>query len=371
MKVKQSPEDFRVEEVSRLEAGVEGAFSLYRLEKSGIGTPEALRVVQREWRLAPRAIDFAGLKDRYGMTGQRVTIRNGPRRNFVGHGFKLNYLGRCLEPARRGTIQGNRFRIRLRDLAPGEARLVGERAEQAARIGYPDYYDDQRFGSLRGTGGRFVAEALLAGDFEQALKLSIASPAREDRSRTKRRRRALQEGWGDWAALAASLDRSIERRICEALAGGADFEAAYGLLDSNLRSMHLSAYQGRIFNECVRLAAPRRGPRHPGVAGPYRFFEEDAGDLAGETIPLASADAPAHPLLDAVLAGLGLDRATLERLPFRPGRRDAVVIPQELQVADPEPDELNPGRESIGLAFALRPGSYATMLVKRCTYDLR
>ena len=39
LKVKQVPEDFRVEEVSRLEPGEEGDFSLYRLSKSGIGTP--------------------------------------------------------------------------------------------------------------------------------------------------------------------------------------------------------------------------------------------------------------------------------------------------------------------------------------------
>jgi tRNA pseudouridine13 synthase len=371
MKVKQSPDDFRVEEINRLEPGAEGAFALYRLSKSGIGTPEALRVVQREWRIAPSAIDFAGLKDRYGRTGQSVTIKHGPKRNFEGRGWKLNYLGRSPEPARRGTIARNEFRIRLRDLAPREAELVRERALLAGRAGYPDYYDDQRFGSLRGTGGRFVAEALLAGDFEEALRLTVASPAREDRSRAKRRRRALRDGWGDWQKLADGLDRSIERRVCEALAGGSSFQEAYQLLDPGLRSMHLSAYQSRIFNECLRLGAPRGGPRHPGAAGAYRFFEEDPGDLAGESIPLASAEAPEHPWLDAVLTGVGVDRATLERLPFRAGRRDAVVVPTDLQADEPETDDLNRGRLSIILAFSLRPGSYATMLVKRCTYDLR
>ena len=63
MKLKQAAEDFRVEEVSRLEPGVEGEFALYRLSKSGIGTPEALRVVAQRWRVKPRDVSFAGLKD--------------------------------------------------------------------------------------------------------------------------------------------------------------------------------------------------------------------------------------------------------------------------------------------------------------------
>lgn len=370
MKLKQRPEDFRVEELSRLEPGPTGEFSLYRLEKSGIGTPEALRVVGRDWRLDPKTIAFAGLKDRYGITGQTVSIRNGPRENFGGKGFKLNYLGRGERAAGRGALLGNRFRIVVRDLSREESDRVAARAAACADDGFPDYYDDQRFGSLRGAGGRFIAKALMVGDAETALKIAIASPSREDRSRTKRRRRLLRDHWGDFAGLVRRLDASVERRICERLAQGASFAEAYRILDRALRSLHLSAYQAHVYNECLRRAIGPEGPRHEGADGPYVFYEGDPGPLRQRVFPLASGDAPADPLLDQVLEEEGVDRGRLQALGFRNGVRDAVAFPEEVLVGPPEGDEANPGRKSLALSFRLGPGSYATMLLKRCTFDL-
>ncbi|MGQ0613830.1 MAG: tRNA pseudouridine(13) synthase TruD [Planctomycetaceae bacterium] len=370
MKLKQAPGDFRVEEVSALVPGNEGPFTLYRLEKSGIGTLEALQVLARAWRLRGRAVAFAGLKDKYGVTAQTISVRGGPTRNFEGRGVRANYLGRSPRPVARGTLLGNRFRIVLRHLAPGQAASVEERARAAATHGFPDYYDDQRFGSMRGEGGGLVARALLRGQEEEALRLAIATPAREDRSRLKRRRRLLRDRWGAWGELAHALERSLEQRICEALAGGATFGEATQLLDQGLRSLYLSAYQAYLFNEGLRRAVGS-GPSHPGVAGPYVFFEQDPGALKAERIPLASADAEPHPLLDDLLAAEGVDRAALGRLRFRRGIRAAIVVPEELETGGVEQDECNPGRVKLALSFRLKPGSYATMLVKRCTFDFR
>ena len=82
MKIKQTPEDFRVEEVSTLEPEATGAFTLYRLEKRSIGTPEAVRQVAKRWSLPREAVRVSGLKDTHGWTGQMLTVRGGPRRNL-------------------------------------------------------------------------------------------------------------------------------------------------------------------------------------------------------------------------------------------------------------------------------------------------
>jgi tRNA pseudouridine13 synthase len=370
LKVKQLPEDFRVEEVSRLEPGEEGAFSLYRLEKVGIGTPEAVRLLARAWRLQGKDVAFAGLKDRHGVTGQTISVRRGPRRNLAGRGFKLNYLGRSPRPAARGTIAANRFRIVLRDLDAAGAERLARRARAAEADGFPNYYDDQRFGSLRGTGGAFVARALLDGDHEEALRLAVACPAREDRSRTRRRRQVLREKWGAWAELTERLAPSIERRICGALAAGASFADAYGLLDRALRAIHLGAFQAHLFNAALRRAVGADGPRHPGPAGPYLFYRGDPGALRAERIPLAAVGAPPHPLLDAELERESLTRDRLADLAFRRGLRAAVAAPAGLTVGEPAADTLNRGRLRLALSFTLPPGSYATMLVKRCTHDM-
>jgi tRNA pseudouridine13 synthase len=54
MKVKRLPEDFRVEELTDVRPGPAGEFALYRLTKSGLGTPEAVDAILRRWKLPRR-----------------------------------------------------------------------------------------------------------------------------------------------------------------------------------------------------------------------------------------------------------------------------------------------------------------------------
>jgi len=367
MKIKQGYEDFRVEEESALEPGSSGAFTLYRLSKRGIGTPEAVRQVAKRWGLPRAAVSVSGLKDTHALTGQMLTIRRGRTENLDGGAWRLNYLGRVVRPADARCLNGNRFRIVIRDLARDEAERFAARAEEIGRHGFSNYYDDQRFGSLRGTGGEFIAPALLAGDYERALRLAIASPDKKDRGPVRKRRSLLRDRWGEWAELAAELRNGFEHDLCARLAAGVGFEEGYGMLDRELRRLHLSAYQAHLFNQCLRRRIPE-GPEWEGVAGVYRFFEGEAED---GRVPLASAKAPPDPDLDAVLEGAGVTREKLAELPFRTGLRATVMVPAALQCSAPSEDDLNAGRWSVELGFTLRPGSYATMIVKRCGYDMR
>src|SRR2546430_397931 len=47
MKLKQEPHDFQVEELTDVTPGEGGAFALYRLEKTGWTTPDALSAIRR------------------------------------------------------------------------------------------------------------------------------------------------------------------------------------------------------------------------------------------------------------------------------------------------------------------------------------
>src|SRR5262245_16019258 len=54
MKLKQRPDDFRVEEFPNVSPGTAGPFSFYRLEKRGWTTPDALAAVRRRWKVDHR-----------------------------------------------------------------------------------------------------------------------------------------------------------------------------------------------------------------------------------------------------------------------------------------------------------------------------
>src|SRR5947209_9659644 len=89
MKVKQQPEDFQVEELTDVVPTGQGAFALYRLEKRGWSTPDALAAIRRRWQVEPRRVAYGGLKDRHAVTVQYLTIFHGPRRNLRHQGLSV------------------------------------------------------------------------------------------------------------------------------------------------------------------------------------------------------------------------------------------------------------------------------------------
>src|ERR1700736_4400320 len=109
MILKQAPEDFQVEELTDVQPDT-GPFSLYRLEKQGWTTPDALQAVRRRWKLDLRRLSYGGLKDRHAWTVQFLTIFHGPRRRLTHHGISLEYLGQVPAPYTSQDIRANRFR---------------------------------------------------------------------------------------------------------------------------------------------------------------------------------------------------------------------------------------------------------------------
>ena len=91
--------------------------------------------------------------------------------------LELEYVGQTDRPFTAADITANAFRIVLRDLEPGEARQYLPELDLLQRDGLPDYFDQQRFGSL-GRSGEFIGRAWCGGDYERALWLALAEPRR-------------------------------------------------------------------------------------------------------------------------------------------------------------------------------------------------
>jgi tRNA pseudouridine13 synthase len=374
VKIKQRPEDFQVTELDRYELAKEGPFALYRLVKWDIGTIEAVRNLAQHWKLPRAAVSFGGLKDRHARCEQVISVRGGPDRSFEGSSFRVEFLGRSRDPITRASFDGNRFEITVRDL--DEAPDL----EPVRRWGVPNYFDDQRFGSLRGTDGEFIGRALVRGDNEKALRLALASPAGEDRKKVRDTKILLRDRWGDWKGLKADLPPGVERTVAAYLA---DHPGAYGfafeLLDDNLRILYVSAYQSWIWNrllaEVVRALPETFEVAY--AAGRHVFFrslDPAAHDrLAELAIPLVTPtqafQGEAATILARILAEEGVEPRMfrlkkLRKTFFGKGLRRALMAPAGLR-ASSGPDELNRGRTKATLSFELPKGSYATVLLKR------
>jgi tRNA pseudouridine13 synthase len=384
VKLKRQPEDFQVEEQIDL-APSGGPFALYRLTKESLGTPEAIDAILRHWNLARWQVAYAGLKDRHALTTQFVTIKGGPRRGMAETNLKLEYVGQADRPLQARDISANRFTVVIRDLTAERLATATQALTEVARCGIPNYFDDQRFGSL-GESGEFIARPWCLGDYERALWLALAEPNVHDDPAEREQKRLLREHWNDWPAAKAALARSHRRSVITYLADKpGDFRRALALVRQDLRSIWLAAFQSHLWNQLLaelieqtcrseQLTAITIGGRELPLF--TSLDDAQAERLRQSVLPLPSArlhldDGPLKSLYDEVLAKEGLElRQIRVKYPrdafFSRGDRRAVFQPGEL-VHDAAGDDLYRGRQKVTLRFTLPRGTYATMLVKRVT----
>ena len=326
MKLKQSPADFRVEELTDLAGGAAGEFSLYRLTKTGWTTPDAINKVRRRWSLDAGRVGYGGLKDRHAVTTQHLTVFRGPHADLALQGVSLEYLGRVPGHFRAEMIRANRFTIKLRHLTEPALALARRAAEAVALAGVPNYFDDQRFGSV-GRGLKFVGKEMVKGDFESALKLALAEPYEHDRAAAKAEKALLRAKWGDWVALKAELPRGHARSLVDYLRQHpADFKGAVARLRPELGGLYLAAYQSYVWNRALdcwlrdRLPAESLGAISLSVG-------EFAAPAGGDSATLAAFEALVIPLPSARLEGFdaGDRRGAGRRKPHARGGAGAGV----------------------------------------------
>ncbi|MDX1946791.1 MAG: tRNA pseudouridine(13) synthase TruD [Pirellulaceae bacterium] len=382
MKLKRTVGDFQVEEQVAL-APRGGPFALYRLTKESLGTPEAIDAILRRWNLGRGQVAYAGLKDRHARTTQFVTIQGGPRQKLTQTNLELEYLGQTGRPIHARDIVANRFVVVLRDLTAGELAAASQALETIATSGLPNYFDDQRFGSL-GESGEFIAKPWCLGDYERALWLALAEPNVHDTPDDRQQKQLLRDYWNDWPACKAKLDRSHRRSIVTYLADKpGDFRRALALVRQDLRSIWLAAFQSHLWNQILatrirQVCPPEQLARQTIGRRELPFFTtlapEQAGDLTRLALPLPSArlhleGTPLAVLYDQTLAAEGISlREIRVKYPrdsfFSKGERPAILRPGGV-TSGAEPDELYADRQKLTLRFTLGRGSYATILVKR------
>jgi tRNA pseudouridine13 synthase len=384
MKLKQQPEDFCVEEIAEPSQG-DGRFALYRLAKKSLGTPEAIGAICSAWRLNREAVAVGGLKDRHAVTRQYLSIENGPRRKLTQTNFSLEYLGQTSRSFESSDISANRFEIVIRDLGQLEVENIATILPAVIEGGVPNYFDDQRFGSV-GQSGDFVARPWCSGDYDRALWLALAEPNSHDRPGVREEKVALCAHWGNWESCRKNAVRPVTRAALERLCRQpGDTRGAFIRIPQHERRMYLEAFQSFLWNrvlaESVRAnfdTAELFDVEIGRMPAPfYRAIPtpEVRGRL-DQPLPLPSAReraelGPLSELYERVAGEFGLECRTLRvKYPrdsfFSRGSRRALFSPRDC-ATEPADDELNTGRRKLLLRFELPPGCYATVLIKRLT----
>jgi tRNA pseudouridine13 synthase len=387
VKLKVTPTDFLVEEETDLRVSARTApYAVFRLSKQSWDTFDLIDLLARRLRVRPEDISVGGFKDRHGSTSQLVTVK-GLRRKpapMRDRNFSLEFKGWSESAASAREVRGNRFAITLRDMGPAEAGRIPRNVEAVSADGFPNYFDEQRFGSAR-HGAGFMGKEILLGRRENALRLYF-TPSKHDDQKTRKLKKCVIENWGTWE-VCAGLAFGEYGRILSYLAGSRRaYHQALEMIDRRFLLFVVNAYQSFLFNEVLarwmRLQASAGGfSLHalPYAFGVYEFFDrlprELAHTLASAVLPVPGHDSrvtnpDVRAVLREVLAGEGIRLADLKvrqmrRIIVHGVERSALVVPQELSASAPEEDDLYPGKKKMTLRFFLPRGSYATILVKR------
>lgn len=387
MKIKVRPEDFVVEEKAPLPLKEGGRYRVYLLTKKGYNTVDLLIRLSKTFGIPFQRFSYGGKKDRYGLTSQYITIDDPSVREIQEDNFSLKYVGDMERPMGPNLIEGNEFKIFIRDIRMDEAQGAIREVEPVTEYGYPNYFDDQRFGSFSKEQG-FIAEKILKRHYNGAVKIYLTAIHPEDRKEEKERKRFFFENWGNWDECLKKAKTAFEKRAFRLLIKKEEkpFLKIIQSIPKDELSLFFSAFQSYIWNRVAERIIMIYGDgllRYRGNYWDYIFYRRPQSFqyLKGLLIPTAShktemPDELTGEIYNNLLKEMEL-RPSMFNLKkirtafFSSTVRPLVVIP-ELKDYGIQDDELYKGKKALYLHFELPRGSYGTMFIKRLfAYEYR
>ncbi|MEO6708883.1 MAG: tRNA pseudouridine(13) synthase TruD, partial [Planctomycetota bacterium] len=278
MRIKQRIDDFRVRELLSPDFLQErGEYRVYRVTKRKLTSIEAARELAHAAGVPHAEVALAGLKDRQGVTTQHMSIRRGRDVNLRALDLTVESIGFAREGLESRHSLGNAFEVALRGLQQEDLDVLRDNVPALRECGVINYFDEQRFGNLRHNQG-WIAQQLMRGEHENALKRLLASLSDHDDGSSSAFKNALLAAWGDWSACRDIAGRFGQHHsVFEYLKQhDGDFAGAFYHVSSRLRLIHLYAFQSHIWNRAVTDCVASLVPREQrvvleGVEGPLVY----------------------------------------------------------------------------------------------------
>ncbi len=382
-RIKQRVEDFRVDEQPLYQPCGEGTHIYFRIEKRGIPTPVALGRLARHMGVRPGDIGLAGLKDAVGITTQYLSLEHCDQARLASYAdaqLRVIWTGRHTNKLKTGHLAGNRFAIRIRDVA-AESPLDQARAilDVLAARGVPNYFGSQRFGARGDTAA--LGRAIISGDLERFVSLFLGGPRSSDPPDCRAARDEFDVGAWDKALKHWPRHYVDQRKALSAYKKKRRPHQALAAVDKRMKRLYVSAAQSEIFNAVLARRLDSIDTLCPGDLACKHdtggvFLVEDVqaelprvqagllsptGPLPGYRAKLASGEPGLveREIVDA--AGLDLEQfRNLGPLKAKGTRRPLRFILGEPSISAGQDEH----GEYIELAFTAPSGCYATVVVE-------
>jgi tRNA pseudouridine13 synthase len=388
-KIKQRAEDFLVEELPLYEPEGSGEHLYLGIEKSDVAHGELMSCIRRHFGVTDKAIGFAGMKDKAGVTRQTVSVHvmSEPTTAEIPHKrIKVLWAKRHRNKLRMGHLAGNRFSIRVRDVLPDQVEAARRTLNRLEAMGVPNYFGAQRFGYRHNN--HLIGAAFLRGDWRGMLDHLLGSTGAAFPEYQRQRRELFDAGkYAEAAELWTVADRA-ERIACQALGRGRKNKDACIRIGENALSFWVSALQSAIFNRVLDRRL-EQGLFSRFVEGDVAFKHDSRGMFAITTSELAGPElaerfamkeiSPSGPLwgrgMMPAAPGSAVEAIELEALAAMGASIDLMTVgnrapegtrrPMRVMLTNPR---LDSGEDEHGthlqVSFDLPRGAYATVVLR-------
>ncbi|VVB75268.1 putative tRNA pseudouridine synthase D [Candidatus Tiddalikarchaeum anstoanum] len=351
--IKEKPEDFIVEEIPFLKKKNEnGNLTYFTLTKKNWTTTQAINKIARYCHVSWKRFNFAGTKDRFGITKQLVSVK-GVNPEFLEtikiKDITISDIFKSDEPLKLGDLQTNNFIITVRDYECKNVKSVIEHFIETAKQGLPNYFGEQRFG-LQRPNNHLVGKYILKEDFDNALKQLLAVTTPMEGEESGKVRKFLFEHWGSWKEALEIFPKYLtpERVILNHLVlHKNDYVNALRRLPRNIAKIFVYSYQSYIFNLAVSKMVEK------GLISDFEIelpgYDSTLKKLGGSIIEEVLKD-----------EGLKLSDFRVSSYPeisCRGTTRRTLVFPDNFKI-------VNISGDSYTVSFSLPKASYATIIMR-------
>jgi len=343
------------------------------LEKINKDLNFCIRKLARWLQCGKNRIGYAGMKDKRGVTCQRISVFKPDAERFAAfksNGMELRNPKWEEERIEIGSLKGNQFTIVIRDIALEEKGLekrINQCFKEIEKNGIANFFGEQRFGGIRKI-THLVGKEFVHDRPEKAVMLYLTatcpkeseelSAARKELAKTRDFSKASKE-----FPVEQRYERSIIHHLCKY---PNDFVGAFHNLPKPLRYLFTHAYQSHLFNSVI-------GERMKQGLG----LKKVEGDILLEGLPTAPlygfesrlAEGKAGEIEKNVLEkeGISLQDFKVKQMPelSSKGRRKEIVLhPKKLKFLGSGEDEFFEGKRTAKLSFELPKGCYATTVLR-------